>query len=483
MPEDDAVDIPVTPILSWEAVEGVETYDLQVSDGSDFSTTVINLTGLSETSEEIDQLAYEREHIWRVRAVNEAGEGGWSDEWSFTTEQEPTSPPAKVTLLTPEDGSTDVTTSPVYTWESLPDAATYTLQVSEDDNFSELINDFTELRTTERIIRNYDYSTQYFWRVRAFNDGGAGEWSDVWTYTTMDEPGTIPDKVTLSSPSDGAQDVVATPILSWQSVDGADSYRLQVFDGTDFSMTVVDLTGLSETSEEVDLLAYEKEHIWRVRAVNEAGEGDWSDAWSFTTEAEPLTPPETPVLISPADNATDVELSTLIEWTASDRAETYRLQISENIGFSELVENVSDFAGTSYQVDDLEGVTTYYWWVRAVNSAGVSNWSEVRQFTTMEATSVTDVSSGIPQSLELSQNYPNPFNPSTEIEIGLSEAGEVRLTVFDMLGRSVGDIVNDNLPAGRYSFSFDASNLTSGTYIYRLETHSETRTRKMTLIK
>jgi len=188
-------------------------------------------------------------------------------------------------------------------------------------------------------------------------------------------------------------------------------------------------------------------------------------------------------LISPEDNETDTELTVSLQWNASDRAETYRLQISDNIGFSELVENVSDFAGTSYQVDDLEGVTTYYWWVRAVNSAGVSNWSEVRQFTTMEATSVTDVSSGIPQSLELSQNYPNPFNPSTEIEIGLSEAGEVRLTVFDMLGRSVGYIVNDNLPAGRYSFSFDASNLTSGTYIYRLETHSETRTRKMTLIK
>ncbi|WP_340105580.1 T9SS type A sorting domain-containing protein [Rhodohalobacter sp. 8-1] len=482
-PEDDAQDVSVMPLMSWDDANGAETYSLQVSTSPDFSTTVTDLTGQTNTQIEIGQLDFENVHFWRVRAENESGFGPWSDVWSFTTEQEPTEPPAKVTLLTPEDGSVDVTTSPVYTWESIANAETYTLQISKFEDFSELENDFTELRSTERIIRNYDFSTQYFWRVRAFNDGGAGEWSDVWTFTTMDEPITVPEKVTLSSPSDGAQDVDASPLLSWESVEGAESYRLQVTDGTDFSTIVTDLTDLSDTNEELDLLAYETEHFWRVRAVNEAGEGEWSDAWSFTTQEEPMTIPDAPVLISPEQNATDIELSASLEWSAADGAETFILELSENIGFSNLVENASDIPGTTFQTGDLNGLTTYFWRVRAVNEVGISNWSETRQFTTMEATSITDVSDGIPQSLELSQNYPNPFNPSTEIEIGISEAGEVRLTVYDMLGRSVGVIVNENLLAGRYSFRFDASNLTSGTYMYRLETRSETRTRKMTLIK
>lgn len=449
-PENEAQDVDLMPVLSWQAVDDTDSYSLQVSTSSDFSTTVTDLSALTSTQVEIDEIAQETTHFWRVRAENEVGTGEWSDVWSFTTEQEPTDPPAKVTLLTPEDESVDVTASPVYTWESIADAETYTLQVSKFDDFSKLENDFTELRTTERIIRNYDFSTQYFWRVRAFNDGGAGEWSDVWTFTTMDEPITIPEQVTLSSPSDGAQNVEATPLLSWESVEGAESYRLQVTDGTDFSTIVTDLTDLSDTNEELDLLPYETEHFWRVRAINEAGTGEWSDVWSFTTEDEPLSPPETPVLVLPEQNATDTELMVSLEWNASDRAETYRLEISKNIGFSELVEDVSDITGTSCQVDELEGLTTYYWWVRAVNAVGVSAWSEVRQFTTMEATSVSEVSNGVPQSLELSQNYPNPFNPSTEIEIGLSEAGDVRLTVFDMLGRSVGVVVDENLPAGRF---------------------------------
>jgi len=482
-PGDGAQDVSIMPLISWEAAENAESYSLQVSTSSDFTTTVTDLSGQTITEIEIGELDFETEHFWRVRAENETGLGPWSDVWSFTTEVEPTSPPAKVTLIAPEDQAQDVAISPTFSWESVATADTYNLQVSQLSDFSDLETDFTQLTVTEIEIGDYEYATELYWRVQASNEGGEGEWSDVRSFTTEEEMVSLPVKVTLLTPENGAMDVSAMPLLIWQPVAGADSYNVQVATSSDFSTTVADLTGETETEVEISELSYETEHYWRVQAVNEAGAGPWSDAWSFITEEEPLTPPEAPVLISPEDNETDTELTVSLQWNASDRAETYRLQLSKNIGFSDLVENVSDINGTSYQMDDLEGLTTYYWWVRAVNSVGVSDWSEVRQFTTMEATSVSEETNGIPKSLELSQNYPNPFNPSTEIEIGLSEAGDVRLTVYDMLGRSVGVIVDENLPAGRYSFNFDASNLTSGTYMYRLETRSETRTRKMTLIK
>ncbi len=90
----------------------------------------------------------------------------------------------------------------------------------------------------------------------------------------------------------------------------------------------------------------------------------------------------------------------------------------------------------------------------------------------------------LPTSVELQQNYPNPFNPSTTITFGVPEAGEVTLEVFDLLGRKVASLLNkENKSAGRYSVHFDAQNLSSGMYIYRLQAGNITITKKLTLIK
>ena len=75
----------------------------------------------------------------------------------------------------------------------------------------------------------------------------------------------------------------------------------------------------------------------------------------------------------------------------------------------------------------------------------------------------------LPTAFELKQNYPNPFNPATTIRYDLPENAEVRLTVYDMLGRRVTTLVDDSQSAGSHSVSFDAANLSSGTYIYHLE--------------
>lgn len=90
---------------------------------------------------------------------------------------------------------------------------------------------------------------------------------------------------------------------------------------------------------------------------------------------------------------------------------------------------------------------------------------------------------GVPNSYKLGQNYPNPFNPTTNINYELAESGMVELEVFDMLGRKVADVVNERKAAGTYTVNFDASNLSSGLYIYRLQANGKVLTKKMTLIK
>ena len=75
----------------------------------------------------------------------------------------------------------------------------------------------------------------------------------------------------------------------------------------------------------------------------------------------------------------------------------------------------------------------------------------------------------IPLEYSLSQNYPNPFNPSTLIRYQIPTSGNVTLKVYDVLGKEVASLVNEYKPAGRYEVTFDAQNLTSGVYFYRLQ--------------
>jgi hypothetical protein len=80
----------------------------------------------------------------------------------------------------------------------------------------------------------------------------------------------------------------------------------------------------------------------------------------------------------------------------------------------------------------------------------------------------------VPKQFSLFQNYPNPFNPSTNIEFDLPKTGDVTLKIFNILGEEVTTLVSDRLNAGSYSYEWDASNLASGLYLYRLSTGSLT---------
>lgn len=89
----------------------------------------------------------------------------------------------------------------------------------------------------------------------------------------------------------------------------------------------------------------------------------------------------------------------------------------------------------------------------------------------------------IPKQFELSQNYPNPFNPSTVIRFGLPENSKVLLEVYNILGEHVTTLINGELKAGYHTINFDARNLTSGIYFYRIKTSNWNDVKKMILVK
>jgi glycosidase len=94
-----------------------------------------------------------------------------------------------------------------------------------------------------------------------------------------------------------------------------------------------------------------------------------------------------------------------------------------------------------------------------------------------------DYIKAIPQSFSLEQNYPNPFNPATTIRFSIPQSGRVLLTVYDVLGREVGTLVDGYLEAGTYTEHFDASHLGSGLYFYRIESGDFVKVNRMVLVK
>ncbi|MFQ3599171.1 MAG: T9SS type A sorting domain-containing protein [Chloroherpetonaceae bacterium] len=108
-----------------------------------------------------------------------------------------------------------------------------------------------------------------------------------------------------------------------------------------------------------------------------------------------------------------------------------------------------------------------------------------------EYSNIIEVDAGLPKTFELSQNYPNPFNPTTVINYQLPTASNVSLKIYDVLGKEVATLVNGRQEAGSYNFNFNASNLSSGVYFYRLQASATNgasgsnfvQTKKMMLVK
>ncbi|MCX6134943.1 MAG: T9SS type A sorting domain-containing protein [Ignavibacteriales bacterium] len=180
-------------------------------------------------------------------------------------------------------------------------------------------------------------------------------------------------------------------------------------------------------------------------------------------------PGEPPALISPADSAINVSASPMLRWIPTVGATYYVVQVSPyTSSFMTFVFDDTTSA-SSQVVGPLNYGTKYYWHVSAVSNGVRGAWSQARQFTVGQTSSVEPADNSIPAQFGLGQNYPNPFNPTTAISYRLSAVGLVTLKVFDVLGKEVSTLVNEIGQPGVYKVQWDGSGMPSGIYFYRLQ--------------
>ncbi len=137
-----------------------------------------------------------------------------------------------------------------------------------------------------------------------------------------------------------------------------------------------------------------------------------------------------------------------------------------------------------FTVGDLTPGAEYTFWLYQYNTAEdlFSNAASGSANAGEQETSIGDDGER-PTDLSLDQNYPNPFNPTTQITFTMPESGNARLDVYNMMGQRISTVVDQTLSAGSHTVTFDANNLASGVYLYRLQAGNTVLTRSMTLVK
>lgn len=224
-----------------------------------------------------------------------------------------------------------------------------------------------------------------------------------------------------------------------------------------------------------------------LNSVHISGNFGWacgSNGTIIATTTGGFSAPTAPTLRLPANDTVGTTLTPTLRWFSVTGAEIYHVILSTDSLFSTLLINDST-ASVFYDIGSgiLQGNTKYFWRVRGRNLAGFGVYSSRWKFTTENLTGISIVNNETPGMYSLSQNYPNPFNPVTNIRFAIPESGPVKLTVFDMLGREVETLVNENLDRGTYNADWNASGYPSGVYFYRIEAGGFGEVRKMILVK
>jgi fibronectin type 3 domain-containing protein len=183
-------------------------------------------------------------------------------------------------------------------------------------------------------------------------------------------------------------------------------------------------------------------------------------------------------------NLTAAGLGTAIELTWDESMDKdfnyFVIHRGETQGFVPSETNIlANSVDVSY-LDNSAGNGKYYYVVAAVDISG-----NISEFSNEASATLTDVQleDAIPTEYALKQNYPNPFNPTTMIKFAIPEASQVKLAIYDVTGREVGLLVNEQMAAGTYSVDWNAVNLSTGIYFYRIEAGSFVNVKKMILIK
>ncbi len=462
-PPNRTIFITTEPLLEWRSVPVAVSYDLQVSTVSNFATSVLDLSSITDTTYQIPEpLDETTKYYWHVRSRDaENNLSSWSNAWNFTTQ----GPIAAPVLVSPANESTDQILSLNCVWNSTLLATSYQFQFSSNSDFSTTIFDINQVGTTY-LVDGLTINSTYYWRVRGYNDFATSDWSEVWSFETgnftfvgtgtdyqtsntgfvtpspysnyyqhgriqfifraseLMDGGAFPGNIkglawnvallgtvgplyegqyTIKMKLTNAEVIDAWDYDDWTTVwepdsafdaklgwnmheftepfywDGVSNIRIETCYNhpgvtTTFQNPSVYYTPTSYNSTGYRTNSTDNPELCNIAETNLPQVGVNRANTLFNFELLPIMPP-TP--LQPQNNALNVAVLPLFEWTAVSNAVSYQIQVATNPNFEPTVIDETDIVLSQFQVGlPLEETTQYYWRVRAYDLEGNSSyWS------------------------------------------------------------------------------------------------------------
>jgi len=261
-------------------------------------------------------------------------------------------------------------------------------------------------------------------------------------------------------------------IITWTDNNTSETgYKIERKTGTG-SYAVIDTAAQNSASYTDNSVSEGISYTYRIMAISTSG--GYSD---YSSEAAAVTYLNTPTGLT-LTNLANGNIS--LSWVDNSQNESgYIIQRRTESGTYTQLASVAQDVNTYTDASSAVG-TKYYYKVKAFNSVAESEYSNE---TNMTPVGNDDCYDAIPKEYALYQNFPNPFNPSTRILFKIPEGGVVKISLYDMLGREVQVIMEEELSAGRHIITFNASGLPSGTYIYKITAGAFNSVKKMIFMK
>jgi hypothetical protein len=281
-------------------------------------------------------------------------------------------------------------------------------------------------------------------------------WSGARKMSTYTSP-------TLTSPSNGSADLDLLLDFAWSEYGGVTNYILEIDSNENF--TLPRTFGPDQNFETVNDFVFGTEYFWRVKAQHFSDLSDWSGTWNFTTT-------NTIILESPENETTNVLQCPRYVWEGVAGASRYHVWIDTDMNFSNPLKVTSDSAFYQCQ-SSLEKKTVYYWKVRGLAGASISDWSEVWSFE-------TEGYDGIDESLDgnVLQLYPNPSSGEFTIQINSLTNGVYHVRVVDLVGKELYQ-QDMSCSAGSNMQKLNLHYLESGIYLVHIKKGEGTITKKL----
>ncbi|MEW6653442.1 MAG: endonuclease, partial [Bacteroidota bacterium] len=333
----------------------------------------------------------------------------------------------------------------VIKWSS-SNGGTFSLQNSTTDNTGKTTVDFTVSVVS---------STSH--RVTATDGSSITGVSDEFVTRAIDAP-------RLSSPANKAKHIPLTQILSWQTSANADSYELVVSSDVNFVNNVFSFVNITAAFKEITNLVKSKTYYWKVRAKKGIGFSEYSEVWIFTTLPNI---PSKPVLSSPLTNTKNVRVNTLLVWQSVESAESYSLQLAEDITFTKLAENKTGYPDVSFSARGLKNSQDYFWRVKASNISGEGEFSEAWTFTVIDTIfAPTELTASADTAYTINLEWKDNSNNEDGFVLERLDEGNTFYYQFDRVSANTTSYINKYLEQGKsYTYRIKAVNdFTSSTF-------------------